>query len=55
MNKKWTVIVEQDPNSDDLILPIPQEVLEAKGWIEGDNLIWIDLGGGAWELRRDGD
>ena len=55
MNNKWTVIVEQDPNSDDLILPIPQALLETKGWIEGAIVKWIDLGDGTWELRRKDD
>jgi hypothetical protein len=55
MNSNWTVTVEQDPDSDDLILPLPQDLIESKGWVPGDIITWIDLGDGSWELRRKGD
>ena len=37
---KYTVIVEQDPDSGELILPIPDKLLAEMGWNEGDELIW---------------
>jgi hypothetical protein len=37
---KYTVRVEQDPNTGDLILPIPDELLAEMGWGEGDELEW---------------
>ena len=37
---KYTVRVEQDPNTGDLILPIPDELLAEVGWGEGDELEW---------------
>lgn len=37
---KYIVKVEQDPNTGDLILPIPDELLAEMGWNEGDELIW---------------
>lgn len=48
--KSWTVIVEQD--GEDLILPLPQEMLDQVGWTTGDNLEWVDRGDGTWEIRR---
>lgn len=36
----WTVTLEQDPLSDDLILPLNEEMLAATGWQLGDTLVW---------------
>lgn len=48
--KCWTVSIEQD--GEDLILPLPQEMLDEVGWLPGDNLEWIDRGDGTWEIRK---
>jgi hypothetical protein len=48
--KRWTVHLEQD--GEDLILPLPQEMLDNVGWKTGDNIEWIDRGDGTWEIRR---
>ena len=37
-NKRWTVTLEEDTDSGDLILPIPQEILDLQGWKEGDTI-----------------
>ena len=34
----YTVTVEED--GDDIILPIPEEILKTMGWNEGDTLEW---------------
>ena len=49
---KWTVTVEQDPNSEDLLLPLPQDLLDLQGWKEGDTLIWAEGRDGVWILRK---
>lgn len=51
-NKRWTVTLEEDTDSGDLILPIPQEILDLQGWKEGDVLKWEDNGDGSWSLTR---
>ena len=48
----WTVTVEEDPETKDLILPIPQELLDLQGWNEGDTLEWKDQGDGSWLLEK---
>ena len=48
----WTVILEEDPNTKDLILPLPQELLDLQGWVEGDTLDWTDEGNGAWSIKK---
>ena len=50
--KNWTVNIEEDLKTGDLILPLPQEMLDHQGWIEGDTLEWIDLNNGSWQLKK---
>ena len=54
MNKtSWTVTVEEaDDGSGDLVLPLPQELLDLQGWKEGDDLEWTDEGNGHWSLSK---
>jgi hypothetical protein len=43
----WTVHLEEDPETGDLLLPFPPDLLEQLGWSEGDTLTWtVNLGGG---------
>jgi hypothetical protein len=48
----WTIILEEDPETGDLIMPLTDEILESAGWKEGDNLQWIDNKDGTWTLRK---
>jgi len=49
----WTVTVEEaDDGSGDLVLPLPQELLDLQGWKEGDTLEWNDEGNGAWSIKK---
>lgn len=52
MKTQWSITVEEDPETGDLILPLPQELLDFQGWNEGDNLEWTDLGNGAWSITK---
>ena len=36
----WTVHLEEDPETGDLLLPFPPDMLEQLGWSEGDTLTW---------------
>jgi len=38
MNKRYEVITQEDPDTGDMLLPIPPELLEQMGWKEGDEL-----------------
>ena len=53
--KTWTVILEEDPETGDLILPFTNEMLEDVGWREGDVLEWIDNKDGTWSLVKQAD
>jgi hypothetical protein len=48
----WTITVEEDPDTGDLILPFPKDFLTQTGWIEGDTLEWIDKEDGSWILQK---
>lgn len=48
----WTITVEEDPNTGELILPLPQDLLTMQGWQEGDTLEWIDNNDGTWSLKK---
>ena len=44
----WTLTVEEDG-----ILLLPQDLLDAAGWKEGDCLNWIDNNDGTWSLVKE--
>lgn len=50
--KTWTLTVEEDPETGELILPLPDDFLSMQGWKEGDDLEWIDRGDGSWQLNK---
>ena len=49
---QWTITVEEDPETGDLILPLPADMLVMQGWKEGDVLDWKDNGDGSWTLEK---
>jgi len=51
-DKIWTVTLEEDPETGDLILPFPQEFLDETGWQEGDILEWVDNKDGSYSLVK---
>lgn len=48
----WTVSLEEDPATGDMIIPIPQDLLDFKNWSVGDTLKWIDNQNGSWTLEK---
>ena len=51
-NLSWTITIEEDPKTGDLILPLPEDMLKLQGWTEGDTLEWIDNNDGSWTLQK---
>jgi hypothetical protein len=49
---KWTLTAEEDPETGDVILQFPPDLLETAGWKEGDILEWKDNGDGSWTLTK---
>lgn len=51
--KSWTITVEENPdNPEELILPLPEDLLKEAGWAEGDTLNWTDNNNGTWSLKK---
>ncbi len=50
--KSWTLTLEQDPETGDLVLPFTDEILAELGWKEGDVLDWVDNQDGSWSLVK---
>ena len=40
MAKSFTAHIEEDPETGELLLPFPPELLKDLGWVEGDTLTW---------------
>lgn len=50
---QWTITLEEaDDGSGDLVMPLPQDLLDDAGWKEGDTLKWIDNNDGTWSLKK---
>jgi hypothetical protein len=52
MNKKYTVEVIHDSETDEFILPLPEDVLNEVKWQIGDTLRWEDNLDGSFTLSR---
>lgn len=49
----WIIQLEEDPETGDLIMPLPAELIEAQGWNIGDTLAWdVDSVNGAVSLSK---
>jgi len=51
-SKSWTVTLEEDSETGDLLLPFTQEILDELKWKEGDVLNWVDNKDGSWSLVK---
>ena len=50
---KWTITLEEaEDGSGDLVMPLPQDLLDGVGWKEGDTLEWINNNNGTWALKK---
>jgi len=52
VTKSWTLTIEQDTETGDLVLPFTDEILAELGWKEGDVLDWVDNQDGSWSLVK---
>ena len=48
----WTIKPEEDPETGDLILTLPPELLEQVGWKCGDVLVWKEGKSGTFILSK---
>jgi hypothetical protein len=52
VNKSWTINLEEDPETGDLILPLNDDILEQTGWKTGDSIDWTDNKDGSWTMKK---
>jgi hypothetical protein len=52
VNKTWTINLEEDPETGDLILPLNDAILAETGWKTGDSIDWIDNKNGSWTMKK---
>ena len=50
--QNWTITIEEDPETGDLVMPFPTDCLNQVGWDVGDTLIWEEMQNGSWHLRK---
>ena len=48
----WVIEVQEDPETGDLFMEIPAEILSSQGWNIGDTLVWDQVGDEAWTLTK---
>ena len=49
---RWTVEVQEDKETKELFIELPQEVIEEVKWEIGDTIKWTELEDGSWILQR---
>jgi hypothetical protein len=48
----YEVITQEDPDTGDLLVPLPPELLDKMGWREGDEIEWKIDTQGRWVLSK---
>ena len=48
----YLVTLETDPETGDLVLPLPDKLMEETGWKTGDTLDWKDNGDGTFSMTK---
>jgi hypothetical protein len=51
-NNRYEVIVQEDPETGDLLMPIPPVLLKQMGWKEGDDIEFVLDETGNYILKR---
>jgi len=49
----WILTLEEDPDTGDLIMPLPDEILASQNWQVGDTLTWNVDDDGQCSLTKD--
>jgi hypothetical protein len=52
MTNSWTVQLEEDKTTGELLLPFPPDLLSQMGWAEGTELWWIDNEDGSFSIKK---
>jgi len=52
MTTHTRIVMENPDNPDELILDLGEEICGPLGWVEGDTIVWTDMGNGSWQLTK---
>ena len=50
---RYIVKIEKEPNSDELFLTFPDELIKSLDWREGDVIQWVSNNDGSWSLIKE--
>lgn len=48
----WTVKLETDPETGELLMPLPVDLMEQMAWKIDDVLVWQDNKDGSWTIKK---
>ena len=52
----WVVTIEEDVKTGELLIQLPDELVDRKGWTPGDTIRWSANEDGSWTLtKKDSD
>lgn len=52
MQEKQILTVQEDSETGELFLELPQGAIDQVGWHEGDLLEWLNNGDGSWTIHK---
>lgn len=52
VENKWTIEVIKDPDTGELMLPLPTDLLAQMGWTVGTELFWEENKNGTYSLKE---
>jgi hypothetical protein len=47
-----TLVIQEDPETGEPFIELPQRLLEQLGWKEGDDLHWVEGTDGSWTIKK---
>ena len=47
-----TLVIQEDPETGEPFIELPQRLLEQLGWKEGDDLQWVEGTDGSWTIKK---
>lgn len=48
----WTLEIQKDPETGELLLEFPDELMQKVGWKVDDTVVWTDNKDGSWSLSK---
>lgn len=52
INRRWTVSVEEDIETGEAFIELPQQLLDLQGWGEGTIIEWVPQDDGSFIIQK---